>query len=326
MILCCFCIWISCGGNTRGSHETGIPNSRRGSQRGEGGSERADLECGARNVAEALRLPHDSSRAPTNLEVMADSAAPRPTVLVTGAGGRTGQIVYNKLKERSEQFVARGLVRSEESKQKIGGADDVYIADIRDADRLAPALQGADALIILTSAVPKMKPGFDPTKGGRPEFYYEDGMYPEQVDWIGQKNQIDAAKAAGVRHIVLVGSMGGTNPNHPLNSLGNGNILVWKRKAEQYLADSGVPYTIIRPGGLQDKDGGLRELIVGKDDELLQTETKSIPRADVAEVCVQALQFEEAKFKAFDLASKPEGAGTPTKDFKALFSQITARF
>ncbi|CAN6302977.1 unnamed protein product [Urochloa humidicola] len=257
---------------------------------------------------------------------MADSAASRPTVLVTGAGGRTGHIVYNKLKERSEQFVARGLVRTEESKQKIGGADDVYIADIKDADRITPAVQGTDALIILTSAVPKMKPGFDPSKGGRREFYYEDGMYPEQVDWIGQKNQIDAAKAAGVKHIVLVGSMGGTNPNHPLNSLGNGNILVWKRKAEQYLADSGVPYTIIRPGGLQDKDGGVRELIVGKDDELLQTDTKSIPRADVAEVCVQTLQYEEAKFKAFDLASKPEGVGTPTKDFRALFSQITARF
>jgi hypothetical protein len=26
------------------------------------------------------------------------------------------------------------------------------------------------------------------------------------------------------------------------------------------------------------------------------------------------------------LASKPEGVGTPTKDFKALFSQVTARF
>lgn len=29
-----------------------------------------------------------------------------------------------------------------------------------------------------------------------------------------------------MKQIVLVGSMGGTNPNHPLNSLGNGNILV----------------------------------------------------------------------------------------------------
>ncbi|KAG4184162.1 hypothetical protein ERO13_A09G155032v2 [Gossypium hirsutum] len=209
------------------------------------------------------------------------SMADLSTVLVTGAAGRTGQIVYKKLKERSDQFVVRGLVRTPESKETIGGADDVFVGDIRDTTTLVPAMQGIDALIILTSAVPRMKPGFDPTKGGRPEFYFEDGAYPEQV---------------------------------------------WKRKAEQYLADSGVPYTIIRAGGLQDRDGGIRELLVGKDDELLQTETKTIARPDVAEVCIQALKFEEAKFKAFDLASKPEGVGNPTKDFKALFSQITTRF
>lgn len=40
----------------------------------------------------------------------------------------------------------------------------------------------------------------------------------------------------------------------------------------------------------------------------------------------QALEYEEAKFKALDLASKPEGTGTPTTDFKALFAQISARF
>ncbi|XP_019448537.1 PREDICTED: uncharacterized protein At2g37660, chloroplastic-like [Lupinus angustifolius] len=255
---------------------------------------------------------------------MADSSP--ITVLVTGAGGRTGKLVYKKLKENPNQYVARGLVRTEESKQKIGGADDVFVGDIRDAESIVPAIQGIDSLIILTSAVPLIKPGFDPTKGGRPEFYFDDGAYPEQVDWIGQKNQIDAAKSAGVKHIVLVGSMGGTNPNHPLNSLGNGNILVWKRKAEQYLADSGVPYTIIRAGGLLDKDGGLRELLIGKDDDLLQTDTKTIPRADVAEVSIQALNIEEAKLKAFDLASRAEGVGAPTKDFKSFFSQITSQF
>jgi hypothetical protein len=46
-----------------------------------------------------------------------------------------------------------------------------------------------------------------------------------QVDWLGQKVQIDAAKSAGVKQVVLVSSMGGTDPNHQLNSLGNGNIL-----------------------------------------------------------------------------------------------------
>lgn len=31
----------------------------------------------------------------------------------------------------------------------------------------------------------------------------------------------------------------------------------------------------------------MRELLVGKDDEILKTETKTIARADVAEVCLQ---------------------------------------
>lgn len=93
----------------------------------------------------------------------------------------SGKIVYKKLKERSQQYTVRGLVRSEESKQKIGGGDDVFIGDVRNADSIVPAIQGIDSLIIVTSAVPKMKPGFDPTKGGRPEFYFEDGQYPEEV-------------------------------------------------------------------------------------------------------------------------------------------------
>lgn len=61
-----------------------------------------------------------------------------------------------------------------------------------------------------------------------------------QVDWLGQKTQIDLAKEAGVKQVVIVGSMGGTDENHMLNSIGNGKILIWKRKAEQYLIDSGL--------------------------------------------------------------------------------------
>lgn len=35
-----------------------------------------------------------------------------------------------------------------------------------------------------------------------------------QVDWLGQKTQIDLAKDAGIHHIVVIGSMGGTDENH----------------------------------------------------------------------------------------------------------------
>ncbi|KAL2610044.1 hypothetical protein R1flu_028617 [Riccia fluitans] len=275
-------------------------------------------------LSNSIRKPRQK-KAQTSSRIVVAMAADKMTVLVTGAGGRTGQIAYKKLEKRADEFTVRGLVRSEESKAKVGG-DSLYVGDITKPETLKAAFSGIDTLIILTSAVPRMKPGFDPSKGGRPEFYYEDGQYPEQVDWLGQKAQIDLAKEVGVKQIVLVGSMGGTNEDHPLNSLGNGKILIWKRKAEKYLSEAGIPYTIIRAGGLLDKEGGIRELLLGKDDALLSTDTKSLPRADVAEVCIQALLNEEAKNKAFDLASKPEGEGTPTTDFKAFFSQCNTTF
>ena len=40
--------------------------------------------------------------------------------------------------------------------------------------------------------------------------------------------------------VVLVSSMGVTNPTHPLNRIGNGKILMWKRMAELYLITSGA--------------------------------------------------------------------------------------
>ena len=77
------------------------------------------------------------------------------------------------------------------------------------------------------------------------------GQEPEQVDWLGQKAQIDAAKRAGTNQVVIVSSMGGTNKDNALNKIANGNILIYKRKAEQYLMDQDFPaYTIIHPGGL----------------------------------------------------------------------------
>lgn len=54
--------------------------------------------------------------------------------------------------------------------------------------------------------------------------------------------------------------------------------------AEEYLVNSGVPYTIIHPGGLLDKPGGQRELLVGKHDQFMDTSTRTVPRADLAEV------------------------------------------
>ena len=76
-----------------------------------------------------------------------------------------------------------------------------------------------------------------------------------QIDWLGQKAQIDAAKEAGVKRVVLISSMGGTDENNPLNRLGAGRVLVWKRMAEEYLINSkAFTYTILHPGGLIDDE------------------------------------------------------------------------
>ncbi len=249
-------------------------------------------------------------------------------VLVTGATGRTGSIVIQKLHQLSGTFEAFGLARSDnKAKEVLRNTDSFYLGDITDKTTLKNAFQGKDALVILTSSVPKMKA--PPSEGQRPEFEFEPGGMPEEVDWIGQKNQIDLALEVGIKHIVLVGSMGGTNSNHPLNRLGNGNVLIWKRKAEQYLIESGMDYTIIRAGGLINEPGGKRALIVGKNDTLLENPPNGIPtvipREDVAELVVQALQQETAKNKAFDVIAKPEDDpnSTVTKEFANLFSQTT---
>ena len=221
--------------------------------------------------------------------------------------------------------------------------------DISDPQSLSKLVEGVDALVILTSAVPKPKvlslvkalvtkliPWMD---NKRPEFYFPDDGTPEQIDWLGQKAQIDAALASGTcKKIVLVSSMGGTQLDNFLNTMGGGgggksdekvgekNILLWKRKAEMYLVATGVDYTIIHPGGLLNKDGGKRELLVGMDDELLKGDRRSVPRADVAEVVVRCLDAEEARKLSFDLASREEGEGRgPTVDVPGLLKTLEGR-
>lgn len=247
-------------------------------------------------------------------------------VLVTGATGRTGSLTLQKLRQHPEEFKAIGFARSESKvKELFGSTEGFFLGDIKEKAALEQALKGCQALIILTSASPRM--ATPPQPGERPTFEFEPGGMPEAIDYEGQRQQIDAAIAAGIEQIVLVGSMGGTQLNHPLNQLGQGNILVWKRRAEEYLIGSGIDYTIIRAGGLLDQPGGMRELLVSKQDVFLTQAPNgippSIPRADVAEVAVQALREPGARNKAFDLISKPveDPSASVTQDFAALFAQ-----
>ena len=262
------------------------------------------------------------------LSAPAPSSAVRK-IVVTGAGGQTGQALFRKMLALPDEFAPVGIVRTESSKSELvksGGipAASIVVVDVAsNADALKEVAKGCDGFAICTSAKPA--PTGETTEEGRPLFGFPNGS-PEVVDWEGQKNQIDACGPD--THVVLCSSMGGTDPNHPLNALGKvdgkgGNILKWKRKAEKYLIDSGRLYTVVHPGGLLNEPGDERELVVGVDDSTEGTDSRTVPRNDVASVMLNAFRYPKAYAnRSFDLRAKPPGDGAPTIDFEALIESL----
>jgi len=272
------------------------------------------------------------------LPLACEGAAMR--VAVSGAGGQTGGHAFRKMLARPEVFSPVGIVRTEASREALLAAtgaapEQVVVADVAaeagsgfgTARALVGALAGCVALIIGTSAKVKPTGGTNP-ETGRPNMGFPDGQ-PHAVDWLGQRCQIDAARAAGVGHVVICSSMGGTDPNHMLNRFGRfpdgkhgGGILLWKRKAEKYLIDSGLTYTIVHPGGLLNEPGGQRELVVGVDDKMLPEQNRSIPREDVAEVLVQSLLHEDYRSRSFDVVSRSDAGAKVETDFANLLGPL----
>ena len=203
----------------------------------------------------------------------------------------------------------------------------MVVCDITGEDGLDDLMKDCDALMICTSAKPAPTGEVD-EETKRPKFGFPNGQ-PEIVDWIGQKKLIDAAKKANKdMHVVICSSMGGTNPNNSLNNLGKaadgsgGDILKYKRKAEKYLIDSSLPYTIVHPGGLLNEPGNERELCLGVDDKIEGTSNNSVPREDVANVMIAALEDKRYLGRSFDLVSKPVGEGVITKDYSKLIAGL----
>lgn len=219
------------------------------------------------------------------------------TVLVAGATGGTGTFVVAQLHDAG--FEVRALVRDVEKAQDILGPDIELVAgDVRDPDSISRAMDGVDAVVS--------------TIGGSGK---NDPNGPEQVDYLGVKHLADAAANAKLNQFVLVSSRSVTNKNHPLNKMFN-NLLNWKLKGEDALRNSGVPYTIIRPGGLINAPAGEKAIIFEQGDNPGGT---TIARADVAAICVAALQAPAAKFKTFETTSLD---GTFTPDWPAMFAAL----
>jgi uncharacterized protein YbjT (DUF2867 family) len=215
--------------------------------------------------------------------------------LVAGATGQTGRRIVQELVNR--QIPVRALVRDlEKGKEILPSAAELVVGDVLKPETLTEAIADCTVILCATGAAPS----FDPTG-------------PYKVDYEGTKNLVEAAKASGIEHLVLVSSLCTSKFFHPLNLFWL--ILYWKKQAEDYIAKSGLTYTIVRPGGLKNEDNP-DAIVMSSADTLFEG---SIPRTKVAQVAVAALSEPTARNKIVEIVARPDA---PQTDFAQLFAEV----
>lgn len=153
-------------------------------------------------------------------------------VLVFGASRGTGFEVVKLLAARGERVTAFVRPTSDRSDLEPLGVS-YAVGDILDADSVNAAVEAADVHAIIN------------TVGGR--------RGEPRPDYEGVKNMVEAAKAAGVRRVLLVTAIGTGDSKAAVGERTwevLGRVLKVKTQGEEYLTASGVDYTILRPGGL----------------------------------------------------------------------------
>lgn len=220
-------------------------------------------------------------------------------VLVAGATGGTGQYIVKDL--LANGHTVRAFVRDLDRARETLGPDIEYaVGDVKDRVTIDAALQDVDAVISAIGAVRG-----DPANT------------PQAVDYGGTKNLAEGAADAGVQQIVIVSSAGATQEDHMLNKMFL-NVLRWKFQGEEAVRASGVPYTIIRPGGLLNEPPGAKELVLKQGDD---KSFGSIPRADVARLCVASLAIPQARNKTFEVNT---GKGPYVDNLAQQFATLQA--
>jgi uncharacterized protein YbjT (DUF2867 family) len=214
---------------------------------------------------------------------------------VAGATGETGRRIVEQLVQRN--IPVRALVRDrDKAKQILPEAAELVVGDVLQIDTIRAAIADSTVLLSATGAAPS----FDPTG-------------PYKVDYEGSKNLVNVAKESSIEQFVMVSSLCTSQLFHPLNLFWL--ILVWKKRAEEYLQQSGVPYTIVRPGGLLNEENS-DSIVMSSADTLFDGR---IPRTKVAQVCIEALFQPNSRNKIVEIIAKAE---TPAQSFEQLFTNV----
>ncbi|MHC0551566.1 SDR family oxidoreductase [Salinicoccus sp. CNSTN-B1] len=187
-------------------------------------------------------------------------------VLVIGANGQIGQMVVSRLKEKGHEPVA--MLRKEEQAQAFeDDGIDTVIADLE--GDFSHAFEGVDGVIFTAGS--GASTGADKTI---------------LIDQEGAIEAIDLAKSYELDHFVMVSGLGVENPRGVEGEIRP--YLHAKHRADEHLINSGVPYTILRPGLLTNGEGkGTVTFYEYKG----ETEYGEIIREDVADVLVKIIGY-----------------------------------
>jgi uncharacterized protein YbjT (DUF2867 family) len=197
-------------------------------------------------------------------------------IFLAGASRGVGREIAKCLTEQHQKVKA--LLRSEETRPELEAMGiKVVIADALDAASVEQAMLPDEPIYAVISTI-----------GGLPK----DG---ERADYLGNKNLIDAAVKAGVQKFILVSSIGSGEsavalPPQAMETLRP--VLLEKEKAEKHLMESGLTYTVIRPGGLK-SEPATGNGVLTEDYKVAGT----IHRADVAQLVCKSLLSEAANNK-----------------------------
>lgn len=240
-------------------------------------------------------------------------------VLVVGASRGVGLQVTRALVEGGDKFEVFALVRSQEKASKALGSYASRVkfihGDITKKESLILACQGMDAVVCGVGAQSGWRlPGWNQ-------------YTPKYVDYIGVQYLVQAAVHNRVQKFVYVSSLGVTRPWLPivfcLNAL-YGRVLHWKSLAEKSLRDAyrqhdDLAYYIVRPGGLNDKEGDHHGIIFDQGD----TSLGSITRRDVATVCVACVSEESPPNVTFEIINDMQN---PAGDLKGISTLVPDSF
>jgi nucleoside-diphosphate-sugar epimerase len=201
-------------------------------------------------------------------------------VVVAGGHGQIGLRLLRLLAERGDH--ARGLIRNPDHAGDLEAAGaDAVVCDLEFEDDVAPFVAGADAIVFAAGAGP----------GSGPE-------RKRTMDLGGALKLIEAARTDGIARYVIVSSIGAGSPETASEQMRP--YTQAKADADNALVESGLDFTIVRPGRLTDEPGTGRVRIgTGLDGE--------VTRDDVAAVIVEVLNAPNTVGEAFELV----GGDTP---------------